>query len=311
MIKIGIIVRNIIVRKFVLIILLAPSLVASASSMNEIKIAGGALTGTYYPAALQLCNLISKYSPITKCEVVASSGSINNLSLLSTNKVDFAFVQSDLAKDSLKSAGVFTNQKPYDNLRLVLSLFPEVFTIIVKDEKGISNFSDLSGKTLGINLKGSGVKTGLVNVLRYYKFEQEPKVVNVSEAQMPSKLCDDEVDVIILFSGLPSPISSKITSTCNTEFVTIDPLKLEKMLLENPVYERSVIPASMHKDISRDASTFSTRALLVTNAETQKEKVELIDKTVRRYFDEFKALYPVLNNLDKEETFTKDLITRY
>lgn len=279
--------------------------------MNEIKIAGGIVTGNYYPAALQICNLITKYSPITKCEVVATSGSINNINLLSSNKVDFAFVQSDIARDAVKGQGVFINQKPYQELKHVVNLFPEIFTMIVKDKLGAVNFSDLSGKSIGLNLKGSGAKSGLMTLFKYYKFEKDPQIVHIVDSQIQSKLCDDEIDSVVLFTGHPSSAVNNIASSCDVEFISIDPLKLDSLLIDSSIYEKSILRSKSYTNISRNASTFATKSILVTNQDENPEKVSLLIKILKRYFDEFKTSYPVLNNLNKDDVFGPGIIDSF
>lgn len=298
-------------KKILIGLCLCFSTVAYATSTQEIRIAGGVISGAYYPVALQLCNLITKYSPITKCEVIATSGSINNINLLATDKVDFAFSQSDVARDALKGVGVFSNQKPYTDLRQVMSLFSEVFTMIVKDEKGITNFSDVSNKTIGLNLKGSGAKSGLMNLFKYFKFDKEPQIVHVPDAQMASKLCDNEIDIAVLFTGHPSGIANQIASTCDVEFISVDPLRLDNLIVENPVYEKHVLPAKLYPTISRNAFSFATRALLVTNRDTNAAKVNLITSIINKHFEEFKALYPVLNAMQKDQVFKATSLPSY
>lgn len=298
-------------KKLSVFFILFSSFISNAASVNELKIAAGVMGGTYYPVALQICSIVMKYSPITRCDVIATSGSINNLNLLTTNKADFAFVQSDVARDAAKGIGVYVNQKPKENLRVVLNMFPEIFSMMVKDESGIVNFSDLSGKTLGVNLKGAGAKSGLMSLFKYFKFESDPKILHVPDSQMYSKLCDNQVDAVVLFTGHPSGIVTQIASTCDVEFVSIDPLKLDNMLIENPIYEKSIIPAKSYVGISRNALSFATRALLVTNSDIEADKVQLVTRILKRYFDEFKASYPVLGGMDKDLLFKGEVVPAY
>ena len=284
---------------------------AIAAPVSSIKIAAGVMGGTYYPVAMQMCNFITKYSPITKCEVLTTSGSINNLNLLATEKVDFAFVQSDIAQATVKANGVFAGQKPYADLRVVLNLFSEVFTMIVRDEKGIVNFSDLTGSKIGMNLKGSGAKSGLMILLNYFSFLKEPQIIHVPDSQMATKLCDNEVDAVALFTGHPSGVVSKITSSCDVEFISIDTFKLDNLIAENAVYDKYVMPAKSYTGISRNATTFATKALLVANFDLDVEKVRLLRNILSKNFDEFKKLHPVLNNLEKTSVFGGGAIDTY
>lgn len=303
--------KNIMLKKLVLLICLNLSSFVSLAYVDEIKIAAGSMTGVYYPVALQICGFVTKYSPSTRCNVLATSGSLNNMSLLSTDKVDFAFVQSDIAQDAYKATGIYRNQKPFSSLRLVARLFPEVFSVLSKDESGIVNFSDLKSKTIGVNLKGSGSKSGLINLLKYFKFAQEPKIVHVSESQMASRLCDDKVDAVVLFTAHPNSIVSDIAKTCDVELVSVDSFKLDSLLNEYNVYSKEVVPANIYNMMSRSSLSFSTRSLLLASNETDRAKVNLLTQLISTNFDEFQSLYPALNLISKKEVFRKGFLPFY
>ena len=283
----------------------------SYDDSKNIKIAAGAMHGVYYLVALELCDMVEKHSAISSCEVLPTSGSLNNLSLLLSNKVDFAFSQSDLAHDAHKAQGIFVNQSPYKDLRLILNLFPELYTMITRKDTGISRFSDASGAKIGVNLRGAGAKSGLMKVLKYFKFENEPRVTQVSDSKMSGKLCDKEVDIVVLFTGHPSGIVEEIIEKCEVDFVSIDKFKLNTLVDNESFYEHSVIPAKIYKGISRETSSFATRAILVANSETSREKVNLLTKIIRRNFDEFKAKYPVLEKVNRQEVFNQGIIPLY
>lgn len=297
-------------RVFLILILCLNSFVAKAF-VSDIRIAAGSMSGVYYPAALQLCNFISKYSPSTQCNVLSTGGSLNNVSLLLTGKVDFALVQSDIASDAYRARGIFNNQRPFKSMRLVAKLFPEIFTVIARDDSAIVNFSDLDGKKIGINLRGSGSKNGFLRVLRYFDFTSEPEVLQVIENQMPNKLCDGDVDAVVLFSGHPSSEVRDITDKCDAEFVSVDSFKLDSIMADNPIYNFETIMAHAYKRTTRSVNSFSTLALLVVSTEVEREKVELITQVISKNFDEFTKLYPVFNNLTKKKVFGKGVVPFY
>ncbi|MDX1916865.1 MAG: TAXI family TRAP transporter solute-binding subunit, partial [Rickettsiaceae bacterium] len=130
--------------------------ISFASTADSIRIASGSSNGVYYPVALKICELINNNNSIVACEVIETSGSVTNLELLKTGKADFAVIQSDAALDSFQGKGIFFGDKPFEDMRFVLSLFDEYLTLITKNESGIVLFGDLNGKKIGANLNGTG-----------------------------------------------------------------------------------------------------------------------------------------------------------
>ena len=303
MIKINTIPRSLLI--FLLLTFL--SFITFSVRADSIKIASGSTNGAYYPTALQICELINKNNSIVKCEAIQSSGSINNIELLKSEKVDFAMIQSDIAKDVLDGTGIFFGDEPYQDIRFVLSLFDEYLTIISKDESGILTFSDLNDKKIGVNLSGSGAKSGLLVALKYYNFLKTPEIINTSESLMALKLCDQEIDAVVTFSAHPNSLVQNITSLCNTEFVAIDPLKIESITAANPIYKGAILNSGPYANISHPVNTIKTKNIIVTSARVSTNKIEILKNTIRQYFDDFTKSYPPLQQLDKSEVFRVDI----
>lgn len=298
--------KNIILK----LIFISGLLISNNALAKKITIAGGYVGGAYYPAALQICNLVNKYSDY-KCNVISSNGSIQNIGLLEAQKVDFAMVKSDVMRDTKRGGNFYDNSKNYKGFRAVVTLFPEVFTLMVKDSKGISSFNDLDGKRIGLNLKGSGGKGGLATLFKYYKFEEDPEIMHVSESQMASKLCDGEVDALVMFTGHPSGVINKITNSCDIDFVSVGSIELERLLADNYIYERYNLPANSYPGVHVDTMTFSSRAMLVTNETTRADKVNLITQILTNHIDELKGSYPVFTGVDKAVMFDDKIIDLY
>ncbi|MDX1923875.1 MAG: TAXI family TRAP transporter solute-binding subunit [Rickettsiaceae bacterium] len=273
---------------------------------SVIRIAAGRPTGSYYPVALQICSVINKYSSLSKCEVINSSGTINNLNLLASGRVDFAFVLSDTARDAATGKGFFEGQDPIKDLRFVLNIFTQTLTILAKDEKLVSTFGDLNGKKIGSNLRGATSRWAINRLNSVFKFDSEPKFVHLSDNQMATALCNDDVDAVALFVSHPNAIVSDISKSCNVEFVGFDPIKLDSFISANPFYSKIIINPGPYKNISRSTITLTTQGILVANTSTPKEKVDLLINALRRYFDDFQQSLPDLANMTKETIFNSE-----
>lgn len=305
--------KNIFLKKLLLLLFAKYILLfaAPASATISISIASGSIFGSYYLTALEICNLVHKYHPDVKCSVMPTSGSLNNLNLLEQKSADFALIQSDLVHDAIYSYGMFSNQTQFNNLRLVLNLFPEAFKVIAKDDSKIRTFYDLSGKKIGTNLNGAGAKNGLLVLFKYYNLNGSSdyaNILHVHESQMADKLCAGKLDAVVLFSGHPNSVIENISKKCNIEFVKIDEAILEAVLAENPVYERFYIPRKSYSSISRSFDTFATRALMVTTSHVDQAKINIIREVVMKNFEEIQKRYIVMQSIEKSKLFESNII---
>ena len=114
----------------------------SQNRVYTLAIATGGNQGEYYAFAQTLAKVIARHQPQIQLEVIETEGSLENLELLESDRVQLALIQSD------------TMVSP--STRAIASLFPEILHLIVTKESGIDSFSDLKGKRIALMPKGSG-----------------------------------------------------------------------------------------------------------------------------------------------------------
>ena len=147
--------------------LLATS-VPSAHADTFITIGTGGVTGVYYPAGSAICRLVNKDRNESgiRCSVEATGGSVYNIDTIRQGELDMGIVQSDVQYKAWKGEGEdFKDDGPFADLRAVFSLHPEPFTVVARDDSGISTFDDLKGKRVNVGNPGSGQRSTMEVVM--------------------------------------------------------------------------------------------------------------------------------------------------
>ncbi len=86
---------------------------------HKYAIAAGMENGESYLFSLAMADLVAKYQPKIKIQVVPSDGSEENIQLLQDNKAQLATAQADIPVQS--------------SAQIVTFLFPDVFQLVVKN----------------------------------------------------------------------------------------------------------------------------------------------------------------------------------
>ena len=129
-------------------ILLAGLILAAgpAGAEQHVVVGTGPVAGTYYPAGGALCrqvNLAAERHGL-RCLVESTAGSEDNLRRLRAGLLDFALLQSDwqyyAGRDGTQEAtdGEGENNGPTSDLRAVVSLHAQPFTLLARPESGIA-----------------------------------------------------------------------------------------------------------------------------------------------------------------------------
>ena len=277
----------------------------AVASTKYISIGTGVITGVYYPAGGSICRLlhINKKEHHIRCSPESTGGSVTNLNAIRNSSIDFGIVQSDWQYNAVNGLGLFSDQKPFKELRSVLSLYTETFTVAVLEDSKIKNIDDIMGKKVNFGPLGSGMHATmevLVNAKGWTK-ESFSSITYLQPSDLPKALCDRKIDVMLYAAGNPNALLQEVTQNCKVKILSIDKETIEKLLKINPFYVKASIPGGTYTNNQDPVETFGVKATLVTSEKTDPEIVYQLTKAVFKNFDNFKTLHPVLSSLKKQE----------
>ncbi|AXU06227.1 TAXI family TRAP transporter solute-binding subunit [Rickettsia japonica] len=266
-----------------------------------IKIGTGSILKGYYAIGLDLCKTITnddKNNEPIKCEVVATNGSIENLKLLQQGKIDLALVQANIAVEAYEGIGYYHDQEKMQNLRQVLNLHDEFFTVIVKDEDKIKVFADIDGKkiTNGPTFSSSHITYDVVRSL--YKFAKEPEELHMNYEDSSDQFCNKEIDAIIMMVGHSNPLVNLIANKCEIDFISIDNDKITELIKQNRAFHKAILHKGLYPGITNDQTTVKVSAILVTRDEANRDILDKFIGAFHRNVANFKLSNYLLNNLD-------------
>ncbi len=156
---------------------------------KKITITTGAETGTYFKIAQQYRTELAKEG--IDLEVISSSGSGENISRLTKNESDLAFIQGGTGKDeTLSSLG---------------SLYYEPLWIFIRKEVKAQKLTDLSGLRIANGPEGSGTKILTTQLLERNQISnQSAQFLTLSAVDAAKALINSEIDVAMMVASSDS-----------------------------------------------------------------------------------------------------------
>jgi len=278
-------------------------LATSALAYQFITIGTGGVTGVYYPTGGAICRMMNKVKKNTgiKCSVESTGGSVYNINNIKNGELDFGIAQSDVVYQAYNGTGKFQN-KPYKNLRVVMSIHPELLTFVVRKDSDITKITDVSGKRINVGNPGSG-NEATVNLLfsqvglKYLKFNKE----SLKAAECPNALKDKKIDGYFYVVGHPTANIKDAANSTAIDLINIDGKAAQKLVKEKPYYAFGIIPKGMYKGVNHDTKTFGVKAVLVTSNKMSDRAVYAMVKSILDNFSKFKRLHPAYKNLTKKD----------
>ena len=279
--------------------------IPAAAQQKFLTIGTGGVTGVYYAAGGAICRLVNKDRAKhgIRCSVESTGGSVFNVNTIKAGELDVGVAQSDVQYNAVKGLGQFKDAGPYGDLRAVMSLHPEPFTVLTRKEANAHSFADMKGKKFNVGNPGSGTRASLEELLAAmnWKLSDFALASELKADEHGPALCDGKIDGFFYGVGHPSANIQDPTTTCGAKLVSLTGPAVDKLVSEKPYYSYATIPGGLYPNNPADTKTYGVLATLVTSSKVPADTVYVLVKAVFDNFDEFKKLHPALANLKPED----------
>jgi TRAP transporter TAXI family solute receptor len=277
----------------------------AAAQQKFMTIGTGGVTGVYYAAGGAICRLVNKDRAKhgLRCSVESTGGSVFNVNTIRAGELDLGVTQSDVMYNAAKGLAQFKDGGAYGDLRAVMSLHPEPFTVLARKELNAKNFTDMKGKKFNVGNPGSGTRASMEELLVAlgWKLSDFALASELKADEHGAALCDGKIDGFYYGVGHPSANIQDPTTTCGAKLVSITGPAVDKLIAEKPYYAKASIPAGLYPNNPQETNTYGVLATLVASSKTSADTIYVVVKAVFDNFDEFKKLHPALANLQPEE----------
>jgi len=292
---------------FLLLCSLVAGLAAPAGATNRqlVTIGTGGIGGVYFPAGLAICRLVNKGRDQHNllCTANSSGGSLSNLQAIEAGDLEMGIVQSDWHHwMTAQQAGQLERSSRFANVRSAFSLYAEPFSLVVREDSGIEQLTDLVGKRVNIGSPGSGQRQTMEVLMAALDWEQETfsQVTELDSAEQAEALCKDQFDAMVFTVGHPNQSILEAASSCNAKLVNVAGPQIEQLLAEKVYYSPASIAGGTYHGNEQAIQTFAVTATFVVSAELPDETVYQVVKAVFENLPELRRQHPALAQLNRQ-----------
>ena len=284
-----------------------------ALAADQVRIGTGGPAGVYFVAGNAICRMVrienrAVRSGRLRCAAPPSRGSIDNLELLRSGKIDFAIVQSDWQYHAFGGSNRFDG-RPFAKLRSVLSLHVEPFQIVVRDGTGISSWQDLDAKRVNIGNVGSGHRATFEELVRIHgqTMSRFAAVSDLGSSDQAAALCNNEIDAFAFTVGVPNASIAQATDGCDGKIIALETPAVGALIEKSGYYRWTTIPEGTYFTSTHNIKTLGVVATLVTRDDVPDRIVAHVTAAVMKNFDRFRRLHPAFAELKRAEMATVGL----
>jgi len=220
---------------------------------------------------------------------------------IQSGELEFGIVQSDVNFDAYKGQGAWVG-RPFVDLRSVLSLYPELVTVMALAASHIDELAALKGRRVNVGSRGTCTRAtwDAIEAELGWRDEERVRPVEMRADATTAALCSGKIDASMLIVGHPSPLVKAHQSARAISLVAITGPVIDKLLRTHLYYQRETTPADLY-GMRADVPTFGGRATVVTSAAVDERVVAVVAKAMLDHLAELRSLHPALARLRPRE----------
>jgi TRAP transporter TAXI family solute receptor len=276
-------------------------LAVPAQALTFFSVGSGDIDGNYYRVATVICALINRdQRDEMRCSPESTAGSIYNLVALRDGQIEVGIVQSDWQKQAVEGGSVFSGTGPMTDLRGVMALYDESFTLLARRDAGIAGFADLAGKRVDIGHPSSGRQATMRVVMDLYRMAATDfaAVTELQTGPALAELCAGRIDATVLITGHPSASVARTLETCDVVMVPLTGPEIDRFVATHDEYNAALIPAADYPGLTTDVPSFAVTAMVVALDSTDSAIVGALVSETLANLGALRLAAPVLRGLD-------------
>ena len=225
--------------------------------------------GVYFPTGLQLCRVINQVIVASgiRCLALNTGGSVYNIYAVHNYQLQMAITRNDLLEDAYLGKGDFADS-PLRELRMVMPLYDNPLSIIVRADSSARKLEDLRGKKVNVGALGSG-RHAFSKFL--FKLKGMDKgyfagLTGYGSSKMMPALCAGKTDAVVQLIGYPSAFYDNLHAGCAVRVLSFDERTMAAMQKQKPLLTRIKVDYRDAAGNTKSFITVSTKAVLFSAA---------------------------------------------
>ncbi|NIK11777.1 TAXI family TRAP transporter solute-binding subunit [Alkalibacillus almallahensis] len=208
-------------------------------------IATGGSSGPYNIIATTLSEVYTEELGVNS-RTQTTGASVENMNLLKEEKVEMAFVMSDVLSQAVEGVENFEGEA-IDNVQQIATLYPNYVQVVTTADTGIETLGDLEGKRVAVGDQNSGVEVNAKTLLEGHDITYDDIEEDyLGYAEAADGLRSGQIDAAFLTSGLPNSSVLELAESVDLKIVTIEQDRVEQIAEDKDYFVPMEIPADTY-----------------------------------------------------------------
>jgi TRAP transporter TAXI family solute receptor len=265
----------------------------SAPAM-QINIGTAPSGGVFHALGVKMGELITNNVPGYTATAQPTGASVENIKRMTANELQMGFAYGGNIYYGLKGEKFF--KEPHD-MQVIIAGHPSPWMLIVREDSGIKNWTDLKGKRIASNPPGSGMGYDIwLAILEYYKIKESDlakvsRIQNLNDAVQQIK--DGHLDGVcwpVATGGAPA--LTELANSFKVNWIGVDETGIKYVVDKYPFLSSFTIKGGSNKGQDQDVTSAGDICHIIVKTDMTEEQAYQITKAIMDNADDLKAAVP-------------------
>lgn len=237
--------------------------------------------GAFFPVGGALAETLNENRGEKPWQVTAEAtkGTQENIRRLTRGELDLALANSAITYFAVRGEGGW--ERSHD-IRVVMTLAPNVALFVAPKGAGIGAIGDLRGKRVVLGPAGAGFEYFLKPILGAHGLTYDDLTpLYATQSGAVDLLADGAAVAAFLGGAVPTASITQAATSRDIDYVLYDQNKIEELLAEYPFFDRATIPAGTYAGLTADYVGLNVGSMhLITAAGMDEELIYQVTKTL-------------------------------
>lgn len=246
---------------------------APTAEARALRCAASTSTGSLYGQCAALASVWEQLDFVTNINMETTSGSIENLMLVSEGSDDFGIANGVVCASA--PVGAEPYDQVYDNFATICYSATSACQYIVRADSDMYTIEDLVGKVVGTQQAGSGgeLESRLILEALGITYSDLGRVDYIGVGEACSQLRDGKIDCAIVHAAYPNASVTELATSSDIRILTFTDEQMETLMSKLSWITNFTIPADTYNGISEDVQVAGLVNVLLVNKDLPTEWV--------------------------------------
>jgi len=284
-------------KRVCLVLITIVCVISLAEAQTQIALKSARETSTYYAFAVGIAKALMEGVSGVQITVETSAGSVENVKLSRTRN-DYLFTSPPSLVKAALAGGEQFKEKGYGRIRSLWPIPGLVMHWVVRQDSGVQNLADLTGKKFVPGGAGSAGERITRDVLGAMGILDKVDLVRVDLSEGVQAVRNKRAVGLATSSTPPASMIQEIAATVPIRLLELSDQDYERVKTK---YARVVIPAGMYSGIDAPVKTISEPVALYAVENLSEELVYKLTKTFWESRSKWETVHPAMKLITMED----------